>query len=294
MGPFARSPAAGGFYIACMEPTTAPTLSLEEAEEVEPRAADFYRQALRAMHDAGIPFLVGGAFAHACYTGIRRATKDLDLFIRREDCERIAQVAQAHGWRTEMSHPHWLAKMYDGPEFIDLIFNTGNGLMPVDERWFRNNHRAEILGVPVLVANAEDSLLSKAFIMERERYDGGDIAHLLQATAERLDWSGLLERFGPHWRVLLAHLTLFGYIYPGERHRIPIWVLDRLLARLAREMQQPPDAGENVCAGTFLSREQYLPDIEQRGYVDGRLTPASTMTAEDVAAWTDAIPPRQE
>ncbi|MDQ0586564.1 nucleotidyltransferase [Variovorax paradoxus] len=277
-----------------MEPTTAPTLSLEEAEEVEPRAADFYRQALRAMNDAGIPFLVGGAFAHACYTGIRRATKDLDLFIRREDCERIAQVAQAHGWRTEMSHPHWLAKMYDRPEFIDLIFNSGNGLMPVDERWFRNNHRAEILGVPVLVANAEDSLLSKAFIMERERYDGGDIAHLLQATAERLDWSGLLERFGPHWRVLLAHLTLFGYIYPGERHRIPIWVLDRLLARLAHEMQQPPDAGENVCAGTFLSREQYLPDIEQLGYVDGRLTPASTMTAEDVAAWTDAIPPRRE
>jgi hypothetical protein len=45
-----------------------------------------------------------------------------------------------------------------------------------------------------------------------------------------------------------------------------------------------------VCAGTLLSREQYLHDVEQLGYVDGRLTPASTMTAEDVAVWTDAIP----
>jgi hypothetical protein len=276
-----------------MEPTAGLALSLEEAEEVEPRVADFYRETLRALNGAGIPFLVGGAFAHACHTGIRRWTKDLDLFIRRGDCERIAQLMQQHGRRTEMSFPHWLAKVHHGPEFIDLIFNSGNGLMPVDERWFRGNRRAEILGVPVLVANVEDSLLSKAFIMERERYDGGDIAHLLQANAERLDWSSLLERFGPHWRVLLAHLTLFGYIYPRERQRIPGWVLDQLMARLAEEMREPAALNENVCAGTLLSREQYLHDVEQLGYVDGRLTPASTMTAEDVAAWTEAIPDRR-
>jgi predicted nucleotidyltransferase len=273
-----------------MKPTTGLALSLEEAEEVEPRVADFYRHTLRALNDAGIPFLVGGAFAHACHTGIRRSTKDLDLFIRRADYERIAQLMRQHGRRTEMSYPHWLAKVHDGPEFIDLIFNSGNGLMPVDERWFRNNRRTEILGVPVLIANVEDSLLSKAFIMERERYDGGDIAHLLQANAEQLDWSSLLERFGPHWRVLLAHLTLFGYIYPRERQRIPGWVLERLMARLAEEMREPADLDENVCAGTLLSREQYLHDVEQLGYVDGRLTSASTMTAEDVAAWTEAIP----
>jgi hypothetical protein len=276
-----------------MEPTAGLALSLEEAEEVEPRVADFYRQTLRALNGADIPFLVGGAFAHACHTGIRRSTKDLDLFIRRADYERIAQLMQQHGWRTEMSHPHWLAKVHDGPEFIDLIFNSGNGLMPVDERWFRGNSRAAVLGVPVLVANVEDSLLSKAFIMERERYDGGDIAHLLQATAERLDWPGLLERFGPHWRVLLAHLTLFGYIYPGERQRIPGWVMERLMARLAEETRQPPAPNENVCAGTLLSREQYLHDVEQLGYVDGRLTAASTMTAEDVAGWTEAIADRR-
>lgn len=276
-----------------MEPTAGLALSLEEAEEVEPRVADFYRQTLRALNGADIPFLVGGAFAHACHTGIRRSTKDLDLFVRRADYERIAQLMQQHGWRTEMSHPHWLAKVHDGPEFIDLIFNSGNGLMPVDERWSRGNSRAAVLGVPVLVANVEDSLLSKAFIMERERYDGGDIAHLLQANAERLDWPGLLERFGPHWRVLLAHLTLFGYIYPGERQRIPGWVMERLMARLAEEVREPPAPNEHVCAGTLLSREQYLHDVEQLGYVDGRLTAASTMTAEDVAGWTKAIADRR-
>ena len=300
MGPFAPGPgslavptlpdmdhpAVAVAAAAVAAPALAPSLE----DEVDPRVADFYRRTLRALASAGIPFLVGGTFAQACYTGIRRPTKDLDLFIRREDYERIAQLLlQKYGWRAEMRHPHWLAKVHDGREFIDLIFNSGNGLFPVDERWFRGNCSAEVLGVPVLVANAEDCVLSKAFIMERERFDGGDIAHLMLACAERLDWAGLLERFGVHWRVLMAHVTLFGYIYPGERHRIPAWLVARLIGRLADEMREAPHPEDHVCAGTLLSREQYLPDVRQMGYVDMRLTPASGMTQEDVAAWTEDI-----
>ena len=272
-------------------PTAPLAPSLEE--EVAPDTAAFYRRALRLLVDAGIPFLVGGAFAHACFTGIRRSTKDLDLFIRREDYERVATLAQAEGWEAELTYPHWLAKVYAGADFIDLIFNSGNGLTPVNESWFRDNPKADVLGVPVRIANAEDGLLSKAFIMERERYDGADVAHLIQANAEQLDWAGLLHRFGPNWRVLLAHLTLFGYIYPGERHRVPQWLMDQLTARLAAESAQAPAVDPHVCAGTLLSREQYLHDVERLGYVDGRLTPVSTMTEDDVARWTQAIPARQ-
>jgi hypothetical protein len=274
--------------------------SLED--EVAPATAAFYRRALRVLVEADVPFLVGGAFAHACFTGIRRSTKDLDLFIRRGDYERVASLmeaeGQAEGWRTEMTYPHWLAKVFAGHDaegdFIDLIFNSGNGVTPVDERWFRDNAEAEVLGVPVRIANVEDGILSKAFIMERERYDGADIAHLIHANAEQLDWDGLLRRFGPHWRVLLAHLVLFGFIYPGERQRVPRRVMDHLLQRLAAEVAQPPAEDLHVCAGTLLSRQQYLHDVERLGYVDGRLTAASTMTPDDVAGWTEAIPGRHD
>lgn len=265
--------------------------SLED--EVAPATADFYRSVLRTLTDADVPFLVGGAFAHACFTGIRRSTKDLDLFIMREDYDRVVALAQQQGWKAEMTYPHWLAKIYHGEDFVDLIFNSGNGLTPVDMRWFHDNGQADVLGVPVRVANMEDSMLSKAFIMERERYDGADIAHLIQANAEHIDWAGLLERFGAHWRVLLAHLVLFGFIYPGERHRVPGWLMAKLVSRLAAETYRPPLADPKVCGGTLLSREQYLHDVEKMGYVDGRLTNASTMTAQDVEIWTEAIPARQ-
>src|SRR5512142_2336084 len=85
--------------------------------EVQPGTAAFYRCALRALVDAGIPFLVGGAFAHACFTGIRRSTKDLDLFVRREDLDHVAALMHAEGWRTEVTFPHWLAKVYAGDDF---------------------------------------------------------------------------------------------------------------------------------------------------------------------------------
>jgi hypothetical protein len=264
--------------------------SLEE--EVEPATAAFYRRALQLLSDAGVPFLVGGAFAQACFTGIRRSTKDLDLFIRRQHLDIVSELMRAEGWRAELTYPHWLAKVYCGEDFIDLIFNSGNGVTPVDDRWFRNNANAEILGVPVGIANVEDGVLSKAFIMERERYDGADVAHLIQANAEHLDWQGLIDRFDANWRILLAHLTLFGYIYPGERDRIPAWVMDTLMERLAVESHRPPAEDPHICAGTLLSREQYLYDVERLGYVDGRLTPASSMTVQDVEVWTEAIPSR--
>lgn len=272
-----------------MTSSAAPAPSLDIA--IEPAAADFYRRVLCALKAARIPFLLGGAFAHACHTGIRRSTKDLDLFICREDYDRIAQLMQHCGWQTDMTYPHWLAKVYSGQEFIDLIFNSGNGLIPVDTRWFHGNAHADVLGVSLPIANVEDVLLSKAFLMERERYDGGDVAHLLQTHGERLDWPRLLARFGPHWRVLLAHLTLFGYIYPGERNRIPDWVITRLLERLAEETRNRVASTERVCAGTLLSREQYRHDIEHLGYSDARLHGASTMSSHDVAVWTQAISP---
>jgi hypothetical protein len=126
--------------------------------------------------------------------------------------------------------------------------------------------------------------------MERERFDGADVAHLIHSCAERLDWAHLLRRFGSHWRVLLSHLVLFGFIYPSERNRIPHSLMSDLLQRAQEELSATSD--DRVCRGTLISRAQYLPDVHERGYRDGRLGSASHMTAADIESWTAAIDPK--
>ena len=265
----------------------------ELLDQIDSGTSAFYRHVLQALRDAGVPYLVGGAFALACFTDIRRHTKDLDLFIKRSDFERVAEVLRQAGYETELTYPHWLGKVHAGDTFVDLIFGSGNGAAPVDDAWFQHATDALVLGVPVKVSPPEESIWSKAFIMERERYDGADVAHLMHEVASRMDWRRLLDRFDGHWRVLMSHLVLFGFIYPAERARIPGWVMDELIDRLRHETHAPPPRTD-VCAGTLLSREQYLIDVEQQGYRDARVVPDGNMTPEDVEHWTRCIPGRQE
>jgi hypothetical protein len=140
----------------------------------------------------------------------------------------------------------------------------------------------------MLLCPAEEMIWSKAFVMERERYDGADIAHLIRAIGDRLDWQRLLRRFGPHWRVLMSHLVMFGFVYPAERTQVPDWVLNDLMQRLAADMQEKV-LDDRVCHGTLISRAQYLIDVEEWGYLDARTTPGGPMTRAEVEHWTNSI-----
>ena len=257
------------------------------ADDRDPESS-FYRSVLQTLAAAGVPVLVGGAYALAHYTGIERRTEDFDLFLRRADYDRAALVLEERGHRTELRFPHWLGKAFAGPLCVDLIFNSGNGLTRVDDAWFEHAVDADVLGVPAKLVPVEEMIWSKTFVMERERYDGADVAHLLREHAASLDWSRLLERIGANWRVLLAHLVLFGFVYPGERTMIPAGVMRELLDRLRDELHLPV-TGASVCCGTLVSRAQYLHDVQHEGYADGRLPPSGTMSAEDIATWTEAI-----
>jgi hypothetical protein len=253
-----------------------------------PETQTVYCQAMTALADADVGFLVGGAYAFERYTGIARHTKDFDVFVHPRDVDAALSALSAAGYRTELTFPHWIGKAVMGDEFVDVIFGAGNGVAVVDDEWFVHAVPDEVLGLPARLCPAEEIIWSKAFIMERERYDGADVAHLLHAGAERLDWPRLLRRFGPHWRVLFQHLVLFGFVYPADRHRIPRNVMRTLTRRLGRELLGPSPS-DRLCQGTLLSRAQYLVDVGGREYVDARLVPHGALTEEDAALWTAAI-----
>lgn len=244
-----------------------------------------YRRGLQILSDAGVPHLVGGAYAYARYTGVERHTKDFDVFIRRDDFARASQAFERAGFRTELPFPHWLGKAFHGDDFIDLIFSAGNGVAEVDEAWFDHAVPEKVFGVDVLLIPAEEMIWSKGLIMERERFDGADVAHIIRAVGDRLDWHRLLERFGKYWRALYAHVVLFGFVYPAHRESVPSWVIDELTARIRSERE---NADDNACYGTIVSRQQYLTDVNEWGYEDARLVDG-TMSESDIARWTAGI-----
>jgi hypothetical protein len=247
----------------------------------------FYRRTLHVLSDAGAPFLVGGSHAFLEYTGIVRNTKDFDLFLRRADMDRAMEALRAAGYRTELTFPHWLGKAWQHDDFVDLVFNSGNGICTVDDGWFDHAVETQVLGMPVKIVPCEELLWQKAFIMERERFDGADIVHLLRARAARLDWPRLLDRFGDRWPLLYTYLVFFSFVYASDVGSVPASVMDDLAERHAALRAAPPQ--DRVCRGTLVSRAQYLIDIGQYGYADARLVPRGGMSAEDAIFWTWAI-----
>lgn len=252
-----------------------------------------YQPAMTGLRRSGIPFLVGGSFALASLTPLRRSLKDLDILVRRADVERALAFFAAEGWRVERTHAHWLVKAIDeGGGYIDIIFSSGNGLCVVDDEWFQNALPARILGNELLVCPIEEMVWTKAYVMERDRFDGADIAHLLRSCAGRMDWGRLLRRFGDHWPLLLAHLLLFDFIYPSDRGVIPDAVRRDLLGRLPERLPAGRPA-RPLCRGTLLSAFEYEDDVFQ-GHEDARLLPFGNLTPPEVDEWRESLAREEE
>ena len=250
-------------------------------------ASEFYERILDALTSARVDFLIGGAFAFVRYTGIDRDTKDMDVFVRRDHWPRVASVLAESEIETELTFPHWLGKAFGGRNrefFVDIIFSGGNGVAEVDEQWFQYAEPGEALGHRVRLMPVEEMIWSKAFIMERERFDGADVLHLIRAQQREINWPRLVRRFGDHWRVLLSHLVLFSYVYPNDPAPD---VVGELLDRMKSE--PPTDPELRICRGTLLSRAQYLVDVDKWNYADARLVPFGAMTPEELDVWTKAI-----
>ena len=236
---------------------------------------EVYKRALGALNDAGVPYVVAGAYAIYEHTGIYRQTKDLDVFCEPEAVVAAMRALSGAGFVTRLEQGHWLAKAIDAgnrDHFVDVIFGMGNGLALIDHGWFEHSTPAILAATPVRVAPPEELIWHRLFINERHRQDMADIAHLVLCRGHLMDWRRLLERTGPDWPLLLAQLQMFRYVYPGYRAQVPRWVLEELLERARGEAGEPPAQGaaHETTRGTVISRFSFAIDVNEWGFHDLR------------------------
>lgn len=235
-------------------------------EQENQEALAFYKEALNLLQESGAGFMLGGAFATFQYTGIYRNTKDLDVFCKSTEYPKILKYFGSKGYRTELTDIRWLAKVYKGEYFLDIIFNTVNNICRVDDDWYEHATTAEFLGANIKVLSPDDLIFCKIYVQNRERYDGADINHILLKQGKNLNWKRLSQRMEQHWHLLLAQLLSFQFVYPAEyQDIIPKWLFDELISR-ANEQYDLPRPAEKVCCGPTIDQTQYAIDVKEWGY----------------------------
>ena len=231
------------------------------------QAEAFYGMAVSELSRQNIPFLVAGTYAVSAYTGISRATKDLDLFCRPGDYPRILAHFQQLGHAVAIEDERWIGKVFAGEHFLDVIFASWDGTIPVGDDWFQDARRVELFGVPVGIISPTELVSSKALVQRRNRYDGADIVHIILRQHREIDWRRLLAHMDLHWEILLMHLLNFRWVYPSERNVVPRWLMDELTGRLQRQLELPPPETK-ICRGRMFSRADYEVAVRDWGFAD--------------------------
>jgi len=227
----------------------------------------FYAEVLKILKDAKFTFMVAGGFAVNAYTGLRRPTKDIDIFVKAGDYPKILNKFTSLGYKTQVSDERWIAKIFKGKFYVDLIFGSSNLVAPVTDDWFKDSHTAKFFKYEVKIPSVTDLIWSKVFIQNRERYDGADVAHLILMKNHEINWERLLCAMEQYWEVLLVHLLNFRFIYPSEREKIPSWLLRELLSRLQHQFELPTPKMK-VCRGRMFSVADYTVDVAELGFAD--------------------------
>jgi hypothetical protein len=229
---------------------------------------EVYRLALHTLNRAGVPYIVSGLYAIYHYTGIYRQTKDLDLFVEPRNVVTAARALKDAGFTVKLEQSHWISKALMSGSQVDLIFGMGNGLAFIDADWYRHSRPGILAAEQVRVAPPEEMLWHRLFVSERHRSDMSDVVHLILFCGPELDWDRVLKRLPHEWRLLLAQIHLFDFVYPGHRQNVPRWVREMLYARAAKEIDKVGDPG--VCQGTLISRFSFSIDVNEWGMRDLR------------------------
>lgn len=233
-----------------------------------PESREIFANWLTLLNRIGVPYIVGGAFAVHFYTGIWRSTKDLDVFLPPQHVRKVLKAAEQSGFETAVKSGHWLAKVCQGPYFLDLLFGFWNGQLQVSEEWLAASQHGEVAGVPVPLIGFEDLITSKLYVAARDRFDGADILHLIRSRQGAIEWPRILDWLGKNCQLLLWHLLLFDYVYP-DRPRPEIRDVTSMLFQKVREnWSRPTPAG--FFRGPFLDPVSYNVDLEIWGYEDPR------------------------
>ena len=236
-----------------------------------PAEARLFRRWLEIMRSTGVPYALGGAYSHYAFTGVWRDSKDLDAFVRPQDVRSVLDAFAEAGFDTEVRNPHWLAKVHSAPHLFDILFAVRHMTrLRITDEWLATSLATRFLGVPTRMLGPEETIATKAYIANRDRFDGADILHIIRALQGEVDWQRLIDLLEGDEEILLWHLVLFAFAYPMHRDWLPRALMERAFERV----QAPPAPFEaRAFRGAVLDPASFAVDVTEWGYRDAGAHP---------------------
>jgi hypothetical protein len=226
-----------------------------------------YKRVMKNARERGVKFAIGGALASTTYSGQWRNTKDIDLYIKRSDREKMVEVLSDAGladyYDQKPYDRNWIYRSCRDDLIVDVMWAMANQRAQVDDLWLQGPE-VEVEGERFRLLPPEETLWSKLYVVQRDRCDWPDALSLLSAVGAEIEWQHLLERLGEDAPLLSALLTVFEWIYPEGARELPIGLRDQLAhTRLvARDIS---DASSMERARLLDSRPWFPPANEDGG-----------------------------
>ena len=172
-----------------------------------------------------MPFMVGGAFGLAAYTGRCRNTKDIDLFLLPEDRETaihaLTEIGCIDYYDQRAYDRGWIYRSTRAGIIVDMIWGTPNRRAEVTRGWLEHAPELNLREARVKVIPAEELLFIKLYVLQRDRSDWPDLLNLLYATSATLDWERVIRQLNTDLPLLTGLLSIFAWVCPNRIGDIP-------------------------------------------------------------------------
>ena len=150
------------------------------------------KRAAAVLREAGIEFMLGGGIAIWARGG-PPTDHDVDLYVRRRDADRALEALVQDGFSGKRPPEDWLYKVWDEEgNLVDLIFRPAGG--EVDDTTFARATEIEVSALSVLVASADDVLVTKLLAINEQEPDYRAILEVARALREQVDWDEVRQR----------------------------------------------------------------------------------------------------
>jgi hypothetical protein len=161
------------------------------------------RKTAAALHDAGVPFALGGSLA--CWArGGPRVRNDVDVMVAPDDAEAAIAALRAVGMQPERPPETWLVKAWDGDVCVDVIFAPLG--VRIDHDTIAAADQLDVLAIRMPVLSVEEVLVSRLLAIDEHRVEFTSLLAIVRALREQVDWDSLASRVdaSPYARAFLT------------------------------------------------------------------------------------------